>query len=434
MLKSTTSSNEPLRLAPWIKTRSGDLGTVVYNFHSKNTYVFSSLIWEQIITWLPDDIESIYSKLCAAFPSATPQRLNSFLEKLTNVGILIHYSEHDRLHIPKEDLSYTDEIAGFPKYVSLELTTLCNYKCIHCYLGESRNVPLRLSKSTLAILKRDLMDLCVENVQITGGEPLILEDSAEIIESFAAEFSVELTTNGSHLNDSLYAALKNVNSVQISIYGFSENSYSQFTKTNQSNILNNVLNNALKMKSLGVNISMAFLISKGNINELERFVFFCRENGIEYRLGFSMPVGECRNNIPLLTIDHDKKREIFRKYHEAISNESTLNKYCCNPNKLSILADGRVFSCSMLRDKSEYALGNIYNDSVNNIWSENIERFAKDIELDNQIPCAHCELRYACGGICPALEKEEIVGTSAAECKVYNERDLLIFRVVDNVS
>lgn len=63
-----------------------------------------------------------------------------------------------------------------PLYAQLEITDLCNHKCIHCYHldSELNNRPIEVinDKTVLECAQR-LVDNNIFEVSITGGEPFI---------------------------------------------------------------------------------------------------------------------------------------------------------------------------------------------------------------------------------------------------------------------
>jgi len=426
---SIAQTHIKLQIGHWIRTLSGLSGTVIYNFKTKRTFVFSTILWDCVIQYLPDYQESLFTRLCFAFPSASQERINWFLDTLIKVGVLVletDFTIEDKL---EDKYPFADEISCFPKFASIEVSTRCNFRCLHCYLGVARNNPIDMPRSIIDKLSFDLKNLGVENLQVTGGEPLLRSDSIDIIESLSSFFLVDLTTNGICINDTIVDRLKCVNAIQISVYGFSEKSFASFIGSGGIG-LKHLLDNILMVKSKGINLSLAYIVTNNNQYEITDFVSFCIENEIEYKLGFSMPIGACCDNISLLAMNLERKREIIRTYRGNLINEPTLKKYCCNPNKISVMADGRVLSCSMLREREEYVFGNVYDEPIANIWGRGVRKFAQATALDQYSPCSNCELRYVCGGICPALDRDKIIGSSIESCRVYNEKDLLIFKAL----
>ena len=90
--------------------------------------------------------------------------------------------------------------------VTLAVTNRCPYNCWHCYnAGRSQqDVPL----STLQQTVRDLQGLGVVHVTLTGGEPLLRSDLAEIAGTFDDSTYLTLNTTGAGLTRERAHALK----------------------------------------------------------------------------------------------------------------------------------------------------------------------------------------------------------------------------------
>ncbi len=104
-----------------------------------------------------------------------------------------------------------------PFCVSFEITASCNARCKHCDRGGIKKEENLLEPKEYGILASNLKPLVV---QISGGEPLLRKDVAEIIREIKKPghppFLI-LVTNGSLLNEERYLNLKNCGVNQFSI-------------------------------------------------------------------------------------------------------------------------------------------------------------------------------------------------------------------------
>lgn len=81
----------------------------------------------------------------------------------------------------------------------IALTYRCNLRCRYCDLSvfEKNGIEPEMSAEQLAEVFTKLECLGVERVNISGGEPLLRNDIAEILETaYTKKFQVNLTTNG----------------------------------------------------------------------------------------------------------------------------------------------------------------------------------------------------------------------------------------------
>ncbi len=81
--------------------------------------------------------------------------------------------------------------------VTLAVTNRCPYNCWHCYNAGRvcRDVPLTVLREVV----RQLCELNVVNVTLTGGEPLLRADLEEIAHAFSEKSFLNLNTTGSGL-------------------------------------------------------------------------------------------------------------------------------------------------------------------------------------------------------------------------------------------
>jgi radical SAM protein with 4Fe4S-binding SPASM domain len=329
--------------------------------------------------------------------------------------------------ISKIDHCFSDEISQCPDFAVLEVTTRCNFRCLHCYLGEERRKPVDLPTQVIDAMTDDFLSMGLTRIQITGGEPLIRNDALDMIERMSRRFRVDLTTNGSLIGPEAVERLVCLDSMQISVYGFSALSFRNFTGVDGEKWLPRLCDNIIRIKRKGIRLSLAYIVTPQNKGDIPGFVSFCRSHDIAYRLGFSMPVGACRDNMAILSMDQDAKKALLLEHESVPTIVPVLKRYSCAPSKLMVLADGRVLACGMLRDKGDAIYGNVHVGSIRDVWRRGVSAFAETVEVDRVAPCSGCELRYACGGVCPALRGSKFVGSTKFECPIYNGQGI-IFR------
>lgn len=89
----------------------------------------------------------------------------------------------------------------------ISVTERCNFRCIYCH-NEGQGSPVappsaprsdEMSPQEIERIVRTATEFGVQRVKLTGGEPLVRDDLAEIIRRLAPHVEVSLTTNGSML-------------------------------------------------------------------------------------------------------------------------------------------------------------------------------------------------------------------------------------------
>lgn len=66
----------------------------------------------------------------------------------------------------------------------INITERCNFNCLHCYEAVDNEIPRNeMSLENVRKLLKEAADCGIQNIKITGGEPLIHKDFLEIVKS-----------------------------------------------------------------------------------------------------------------------------------------------------------------------------------------------------------------------------------------------------------
>jgi cyclic pyranopterin phosphate synthase len=100
----------------------------------------------------------------------------------------------------------TDQFGRHLHYLRVSLTDACNFRCVYCMPENIRfkNKKELMQNEELLLLTRAFVDLGVDKIRLTGGEPMLRDGLISIISSIK-EMGVRdlsMTTNGSLLADS----------------------------------------------------------------------------------------------------------------------------------------------------------------------------------------------------------------------------------------
>jgi len=109
----------------------------------------------------------------------------------------------------------------------LELTGLCDIKCLYCHAGEKNTVCYdELSLERWLELISECRSLGVTSFILTGGEPFLYEHWPLIVEACGCEARVVISTNGRHFSEKnlqLLSAFPQVQEFRTSLDGLSTN-------------------------------------------------------------------------------------------------------------------------------------------------------------------------------------------------------------------
>ena len=97
-----------------------------------------------------------------------------------------------------------DDFGRRVRYVRISVTDRCDFRCVYCMSEEMTFLPRAqvLTLEELALVARAFVELGVEKVRLTGGEPLVRRDIDQLVAQIGAlpglrDFA--MTTNGASL-------------------------------------------------------------------------------------------------------------------------------------------------------------------------------------------------------------------------------------------
>lgn len=326
---------------------------------------------------------------------------------------------------PKEDLYKT---LSAPLDVQVEVTTLCNEACAHCYNfwrgGKLKEQPINFSDSTLNTkdmteVVRQLVDNQVFRVTFTGGEPFIFRRAVTegVILAKKAGLDCSLNSNLTTITRRDAESLKEagLDSVLTSLHSFNEETHNAITQRKGS--FGSTLRGIKICQDAGLNVGVNMVVMRSNSWQVFETGKFVKDLGVK---AFSATkAAPCLGGNNFLEIGIDKAA--FRKMIADLVllektfgiNIDTLMAYplCALGNLESfwrlaqhncgagtttctIGSSGDVRPCSF----ADEIYGNIFADSLSQIW-----KGMRDWRDGSRLPenCVdNCKYFAQCGGGC----------------------------------
>lgn len=181
----------------------------------------------------------------------------------------------------------------------LSLTDKCNLRCHYCMPVDATFMDEKkyLSSSEYAEIVKELTDYGLEELRLTGGEPLMRKDFNEIISSFSSIplKKIGLTTNGIYLDRHLDELKKyRVHHLNVSLDSLDEKNFRKITFGNH---LKRILSNIETARQMGFNIKINAVAMRGiNDHEIFDFIDYSARTGIEVRFLEVMKIGYACNS------------------------------------------------------------------------------------------------------------------------------------------
>jgi cyclic pyranopterin phosphate synthase len=261
------------------------------------------------------------------------------------------------------------------KDVRISVTDRCNFRCDYCmpldkYEWISKSEILTFEEITR--IARLFIQLGVEEIRLTGGEPLLrhgLENLVGQIADLEGLKDLSLTTNGALLGDKAQvlarAGLKRIN---VSLDTINSEKFQRMTKQNE---LERVLEGLSAAKQAGLSpIKINAVIERGvNDGDIIELVEFSRNNGFPIRFIEYMDVGNSNNWIsdrmvskneilslinaryPLTEIGRNdgSAPAIDYKFTDGIGKAgviaSVTEPFCRGCTRARLTADGKLVTC-----------------------------------------------------------------------------------------
>jgi len=178
-----------------------------------------------------------------------------------------------------------------PTCVMLELTPRCSLDCKMCYVhltNEQMKGKKELSGEQWKKIIDDFVELGAFDFLLTGGECMMHPDFKDIyLYLLTKPVFVTINSNATLFNDEYFKffAEHKPHKIKISLYGSSEDGYERVTG---HRVYSRVLNNILKLKELGIYISLSVTVSRQMMHEAGDIIAFALEHDIEYNTDTSM--------------------------------------------------------------------------------------------------------------------------------------------------
>lgn len=278
----------------------------------------------------------------------------------------------------------------YPLHLNIELNFGCNLKCAFCPhslpIAEWSYDPApgkRISFDKYCEIIDEGASMGLKSVCLNGNnEPLVKKDIDKYIRYAVSKgiLEVSLHTNALLLDEEMSKKIADsgLTIIMFSIDAFAADTYEKIRGSKEYDRVMHNIDNFLKMKGNLPLTKVSFVKNKVNEDEVEEFVSYWekRVDKIEIQSFSNLFIGH-----PLC----DEKSDKFHLEDVSMGD-------CYDPwRRLSIQNNGNVFPCCSTYG-NEVVVGNIYNNSILEMWNSKKFREIRDrINNDNQpYGCKKC--------------------------------------------
>lgn len=303
----------------------------------------------------------------------------------------------------KESHGYFEKarVTHFPPYVTFELTNVCNFRCIMCYISYLKNKKRELDF--------DLFKKAIDEIARYGSlvrfigheEPMLyarIKDAIRYVKDKG--LLLHITTNGSLLDEDMTGFLvdSGVDSVIFSFQGFTPQEYCfmrNVEKRAYLNVIDNIKRLYAKKKGRRPYITITTTITERDDPD-------SRDDFIGEHLKYADEV-QVTGFTHFMHLDEQFRRKDIWQRLDINRPEKNIHKNCFAANyEMLVKEDGNVYPCCGAFCEG-LKIGNVEDDSLSDAWhSEKALKIRKSLwegELDRFRDCAVCAIRYDYGNI-----------------------------------
>lgn len=313
------------------------------------------------------------------------------------------------------------------KPLFLYITTSCNLRCKHCYVGSNRlndanHISLQNAEKILQYFKTAFG---CNKVFLLGGEPTLHPELDKIID-IALEYGylVSLTSNGQFESE----FFNKISPKKLPTINFSLESPNSETNNKIRGITANfdkVIDNIKEAKKRNYNVGIECAVSEMNYSDMLEFVPFTLKLGIsELYLNYIGLTGNAINEVQ--PVKPEKWIELYEKLQEINTQNNNLSIFYapafakkdkfqefirdgytgCSVRGLEglhIYPDGNMYLCPVMMDL-KHNFGK-FDFNLNKIVLNKPEELRLCLEVDDK--CLACQFSMECKGGCPAYNNME---------------------------
>jgi radical SAM protein with 4Fe4S-binding SPASM domain len=287
----------------------------------------------------------------------------------------------------------------------IEITSICNERCIHCYIPHENKINVLPFNHILNIFNQ-LSECNTVSLTLTGGEIFTHPDFRSILqEARKHDFSIVLLTNLALLKTEDISFLKNINlgCIYVSLYSMIESEHDQITQINGS--CRRTLDSIELCINNDIPIQISCPIMKTNYKNLDKLLLWGKENDIGVQTDFllmgrydcstdnlkeRLSLEETHTAIQYI-LEHDLSYQKLIVKEKPVNDLNALEKYVCHigKDKICIGSNGNIYPCPGWQSM---ILGNIFNDRIVDIWKSSEKlNFLRNIKKKEFPQCLDCE-------------------------------------------
>lgn len=270
-----------------------------------------------------------------------------------------------------------DQFGREIRYLRLSVTERCTLRCVYCRREEGI-CPKAAELSSVDFLRiaKACVDLGINRIRLTGGEPLLRKDIVEMVESLSSIAGVDeltMTSNGQMLAEQAESLKQaGLTRINVSIDSLDPQKYRKMTGGDLNAVLAGI-DEAVRVGLLPVKLNMV-LVKGVNDGEVDDLIALSKDQPLDVRIIELMPMAELGQDRSLV-INNDELiaarpylKPVAPRYAGQPSRDFTIDghqgrvgfispiyhRFCSTCNRVRVMSDGMLRPC--LGNNSEISL------------------------------------------------------------------------------
>lgn len=267
-----------------------------------------------------------------------------------------------------------DRFGRHINYARLSVTDRCDFRCTYCMAEEMQFLPRAdiLSLEEIFEIAKAMINVGIQKIRLTGGEPLIRNNIMWLIEQLGQIEQLReltLTTNGSQLKKYAHDLVKyGVKRINVSMDSLNADKFHKITRTGNLDVVLEGIETALSAGFKSIKINSVILMGH-NDDEIIELVDYARDHKLDISFIEEMPLGNITEHDRLATFcSSSSLRDIIESQYELensnkttngpsryvkLKNSSThigfisphSNNFCGDCNRVRVTVEGRLLLC-----------------------------------------------------------------------------------------
>lgn len=348
------------------------------------------------------------------------ERVQGLVHTFLNQAMMKNYISLQLTNIQRPIIVRGSYETMTPIIAVCELTKKCPLKCIHCLNNSGKRGYVELSTEQWKNIFKDLHELGVQKINLTGGEVFSRNDFLEILDYCCSHFiAVAINSNGFYIDENTAKILKKYKNnivFQISLDGNKENHNKIRGNAESFDRAINAIKYLVKYK---VSVSVAMTCNKYNIDDVEFVTKLVKTLGAnQINISRTIEEGRAKNRHLSENVEIEKILDVIRKMRNKYADkfffvadpddkmpyiESGRDKICgAGKMMVCIHENGDISPCLSM----PYILGNVIMEKMKDIFMYDRWKVFSDLNRPSSVYCSGCTNEMICLG-CNATAMEQ---------------------------